>query len=70
MASIHTGWTLIDEFCGRWVYFLAGYLLAPRIFDLAAAAVAAPRLALAALLIWGGLATGYTLTGRILRSIA
>jgi uncharacterized membrane protein YcfT len=52
IASIHTGWTLVDEFCGRWVYFLAGYLLAPRIFDLAGAAVAAPRLALAALLIW------------------
>jgi uncharacterized membrane protein YcfT len=52
IGSVHTGWTLVDEFCGRWVYFLAGYLLAPRIFELAAAAVRAPRLALGALLLW------------------
>ena len=52
IASVHTGWTLVDEFCGRWVYFLAGYLLAPRIFDLAQTAVAAPRLALSCLSVW------------------
>jgi len=35
IAPIHTEWTLLAEFCDRWVYFLGGYLLAPRIFGLA-----------------------------------
>lgn len=52
IASVHTGWTLIDEFCGRWVYFLAGYLLAPLVFDLARMAVAAPRIAVVGLAVW------------------
>ncbi len=32
---IHTGWLMIDEFAARYVYFLIGYMLAARIFDLA-----------------------------------
>jgi uncharacterized membrane protein YcfT len=32
MASIHTGWLVIDEFAGRFVYFFAGYWLAGHIF--------------------------------------
>ncbi len=35
VAPIETGWTLTDEFCERYVYFFAGYWLAPRIFDFA-----------------------------------
>ena len=36
IAPIHTGWTVIDEFASRFVYFYTGYMLAPRIFALAA----------------------------------
>lgn len=35
MLPIHTGWLIIDEFAARYVYFLAGYMLATRIFDIA-----------------------------------
>ena len=34
-AKIHTGWTAIDEFAARFVYFYAGYLLASTIFAFA-----------------------------------
>ena len=30
IAPVQTGWTTIDEFTGRFVYFYTGYLLAPR----------------------------------------
>ncbi|MEP1207170.1 MAG: acyltransferase family protein [Rhizobiaceae bacterium] len=33
--SVDDHWVLIDEFCSFYVYFLAGYLFAPRIFALA-----------------------------------
>jgi uncharacterized membrane protein YcfT len=52
MIPVHTGWTLIDEFCARFVYFLAGYFLAPAIFRLAEAAVARPALSAAGLALW------------------
>ena len=53
IAPIHTGWTIVDEFAGRFVYFYTGYILAPRIFDLAARCQAQPETALAGLAIWG-----------------
>ena len=52
IAPIHTGWTLLDEFGNRYVYFLAGYLLAPHIFRLAQASVANRGPALAGLFAW------------------
>jgi uncharacterized membrane protein YcfT len=52
IAPIHTGWFLLNEFCDRWVYFLGGYLLAPRIFRFAAAAAARPAATLAGLALW------------------
>jgi uncharacterized membrane protein YcfT len=52
VASIETHWTLIDEFCARWAYFLAGYLFAPAIFRLATWAVARTGAALAGLGVW------------------
>jgi uncharacterized membrane protein YcfT len=55
IASINTGWTVIDEFAGRFVYFYTGYILAGRIFALAAAAQARPLHALAGLFGWGAL---------------
>src|SRR5262245_16893822 len=63
IALIETGWTLIDEFAGRFVYFYTGYLLAPRFFALAAAAQAWPRTALAGLVVWGIVNAFYVAAG-------
>lgn len=52
IAPIHTGWIMIDEFAGRFVYFFAGYWLANHIFAFAAGAQKAPLLALATLGAW------------------
>ncbi len=35
IAPIHTGSTIVDEFASRYVYFFAGFALAPAIFKLA-----------------------------------
>jgi uncharacterized membrane protein YcfT len=51
-ARIATGWTVIDEFCSRFVYFYSGYLFAGYVFALSDRARAQPRLALAALGLW------------------
>ena len=32
MAHIATGWTVIDEFCARFLYFYSGYLFADYVF--------------------------------------
>jgi uncharacterized membrane protein YcfT len=32
IMPIHTGWLVVDEFAGRYVYFFAGYWLAPMVF--------------------------------------
>jgi uncharacterized membrane protein YcfT len=65
IAPIETGWTVIDEFAARFVYFYTGYLFAPRIFALAAKVQARPAAAVLGLLAWGlleGVAvfTGYS----------
>ena len=52
MAHIATGWTVVDEFCSRFVYFHSGYLFAGHVFALSDRARAQPRLALAALGLW------------------
>lgn len=52
ILPIETGWTLLDEFCGRWVYFLTGYILAPHIFALAGWAARHVRPALVGLTVW------------------
>jgi uncharacterized membrane protein YcfT len=52
IAHVDTGWTVIDEFAARFVYFYTGYILATRVFRIAAAAQARPWLAGAALLAW------------------
>jgi uncharacterized membrane protein YcfT len=53
IAPIHTGWTVVDEFAGRFVYFYTGYILAQRIFTLASQVQAQPETALAGLVVWG-----------------
>ena len=63
-ARIATGWTVIDEFASRFVYFYAGYLFADTVFALSDRARGAPLAALAGLaawlvlngaLVWGGI---------------
>jgi uncharacterized membrane protein YcfT len=51
-AHVATGWTVIDEFCARFVYFYSGYLFADTVFALSDRARARPALALAALALW------------------
>ena len=52
IAPIETGSVMIDEFASRFVYFYAGYALAPHIFALAAKVQTHPALALAGLATW------------------
>jgi uncharacterized membrane protein YcfT len=53
-AQIETGWTAIDEFAGRLVYFYTGYILAVPVFALATAVRARPFLAMGGLALWAG----------------
>jgi uncharacterized membrane protein YcfT len=52
MAHFSTGWTAIDEFGARFVYFYTGYLFADAVFALSNRARTGPGLALATLAIW------------------
>ncbi len=52
IAHFDTGWTVIDEFARRFVYFYTGYVMAPRIFEWAAAVQARPLMAVIGLVLW------------------
>jgi len=52
MSHIVTGWTVIDEFCARFVYIYSGYLFATSIFALSDRARRQPVLAIIGLLGW------------------
>jgi uncharacterized membrane protein YcfT len=52
MAQIHTGWTVIDEFASRFVYFYSGYLLATYVFAFARAVQSHSGVALVGLATW------------------
>jgi uncharacterized membrane protein YcfT len=52
MMHVATGWTVIDEFCARFVYFYSGYLFASYVFALSDRARARPNFALAGLALW------------------
>ena len=52
MAHVSTGWTAIDEFGARFVYFYTGYLFADAVFALSNRARMQPGLALSALALW------------------
>jgi uncharacterized membrane protein YcfT len=52
IAPIETGSVIVDEFASRFVYFYTGYLIAPRIFALAANVQLRPAPAAAALGLW------------------
>jgi uncharacterized membrane protein YcfT len=52
MMHVATGWTVIDEFCARFVYIYSGYLFAGAVFALSDRARARPALAIAGLVLW------------------
>jgi uncharacterized membrane protein YcfT len=62
-AHIVTGWTVIDEFCARAVYFYSGCLFADYVFALSDRARARPSLALAGLALWALVNGGLVLSG-------
>jgi uncharacterized membrane protein YcfT len=62
-APIATGWTVIDEFCSRFVYFYIGYLFASQVFAVSNKARARPALALAAVLLWALVNAGLVAAG-------
>jgi uncharacterized membrane protein YcfT len=51
-ARVATGWTAIDEFCARFVYFHSGYLFADYVFALPNRARLHPASAIAGLAVW------------------
>lgn len=57
MAPVHTGSYLVDQFAEYFVFFYAGYVLAPQLFRLAHWASNSPALASVGLLIWAILNT-------------
>src|SRR4051794_36245289 len=63
MVHIVTGWTVIDEFCARFVYFYSGYLFAGYVFALSDRARTYPPLALAGLALWAVINGGLVLSG-------
>jgi len=52
ILPIHTGWLMIDEFAARYVYFLAGYLFAERVFTIADWVRANTAMATGYLVLW------------------
>jgi uncharacterized membrane protein YcfT len=60
---VATGWTVIDEFCARFVYFYSGYLFATTVFALFDHARARPGAALAGLALWALLNGGLVVSG-------
>ena len=53
IVQVHTGSTVIDEFCGRYVFFFAGYAFSAEIFALARWARHHIRASLGGLFAWG-----------------
>jgi uncharacterized membrane protein YcfT len=52
MMHLTTGWTVIDEFCARFVYFYSGYVFATYVFALSDCARRRPAGALGGLALW------------------
>ena len=55
ILPVRTGSMVFDEFCGRYVYFLAGYLLAANVFAIADWIRANPGKALGLMALWAPL---------------
>jgi uncharacterized membrane protein YcfT len=63
MAHVATGWTVIDEFCARFVYFYSGYLFATYVFVLSDHSREKPKLALIGLALWALVNGGLVVSG-------
>jgi uncharacterized membrane protein YcfT len=63
MAHVATGWTVIDEFGARFVYFYSGYLFAGYVFALSDRARIRPELAVAGLAAWALINGGLVMSG-------
>jgi uncharacterized membrane protein YcfT len=63
MAHVAIGWTVIDEFCARFVYFYSGYWFAGYVFALSDRARAHPAWALAGLALWALVDGGLVVSG-------
>ena len=63
MMHVATGWTVIDEFCARFVYFYSGYLFATYVFALSDRARTRPAVALAGLALWALVNGGLVVSG-------
>ena len=63
MAHVATGWTVIDEFCARFVYFYSGYLFASYVFALSDRSREKPALALIGLALWTLVNGGLVVSG-------
>src|SRR5882757_1794126 len=63
MAHVATGWTVIDEFGARFVYFYSGYLFAHSVFAMSDRARAKPALALSGLALWALVNGGLVVSG-------
>jgi uncharacterized membrane protein YcfT len=63
MTHLATGWTVIDEFCARFVYFYSGYWFATYVFALSDRARANPAWALAGLALWALIDGGLVAAG-------
>jgi uncharacterized membrane protein YcfT len=64
IAPIDTGWTVIDEFAARFVYFYTGYIFAQRIFAFAEDVAAHKVRALIGLEFWATVNTVLVIAGR------
>jgi uncharacterized membrane protein YcfT len=62
-AHVVTGWTVIDEFCARFVYIYSGYLFANYVFALSDGARAQPWAATAGLVAWALVNAGLVALG-------
>jgi uncharacterized membrane protein YcfT len=63
MTHLATGWTVIDEFAARFVYFFSGYWFAVYVFSLSDRARANPAGALAGLALWALIDGGLVAAG-------
>lgn len=51
-SNIHTGSTVVDQFCLRFVYFYSGYAFSTQVFQISDYASSNPRIAGTYLLVW------------------
>jgi uncharacterized membrane protein YcfT len=63
VAHVNTGWTVIDEFAHRFVYFYTGYILAPYIFEMAFVVQERKAAALVGLALWSFINGAMVATG-------